>query len=111
MDSQQDSKLLSASNGSHEDFFFMFTRTYLFISRHFVIYLFISGCPSTRCYTIGTVLDDADTLALPSFPLSFNTAAAENQTALKQIDVLFNIVVTSSQGPHAFCLGDDGGVA
>lgn len=25
---------------------------------------------------------------------------SKNQTALKQIDVLFNIVVTSSQGPH-----------
>lgn len=38
------------------------------------------------------------------FPLSFNTTAVENQTALKQIDVLFNIVVTSSQGPHASAL-------
>lgn len=28
----------------------------------------------------------------------------KNQTALKQIDVLFNIVVTSSQGPHASAL-------
>lgn len=37
-------------------------------------------------------------------PLSFNTTAVENQTALKQIDVLFNIVVTSSQGPHASAL-------
>lgn len=34
-------------------------------------------------------------------PSSFNTTAVENQTALKQIDVLFNIVVTSSQGPRA----------
>lgn len=37
----------------------------------------------------------------PPPPLSFNTAAVGNQTALKQIDVLFNIVVTTSQGPHA----------
>lgn len=108
MDSQQDSKPHSASKGSHEDFFFffffflLFTKTYLFISRH----------PSTPCSTPGIVLDDAGTRALPSLfffslfffftpPSSFNTTAVENQTALKQIDVLFNIVVTSSQGPCA----------
>lgn len=85
--------------------FFMFTKTYLFISRHFVIYLFISCCPSTPCSATGIMFDDADMLALPSPPPpSFNTTAAENQTALKQIDVLFNIVVTSSQGPHASAL-------
>lgn len=58
------------------------------------------------------MFDDADTHALPSLSLfffsplrlSFNTTAVENQTALKQIDVLFNIVVTSSQGPHASAL-------
>lgn len=107
MDSQQDSKPHSASKGSHEDFFFffMFTKTYLFISRHSVIYLFISCCPSTPCSATGIMFDDADMRTLPSFsPLSFNTTAAENQTALKQIDVLFNIVVTSSQGPHASAL-------
>lgn len=86
-------------------FFFMFTKTYLFISRHSVIYLFISCCPSTPCSATGIMFDDADMRTLPSFsPLSFNTTAAENQTALKQIDVLFNIVVTSSQGPHASAL-------
>lgn len=83
----------------------MFTKTYLFISRHSVIYLFISCCPGTPCSATGIMFDDADTRALPSFsPLSFNTTAAENQTALKQNDVLFNIVVTSSQGPHASAL-------
>lgn len=105
MDSQLDSKPHSASKGSHEDFFFMFTKIYLFISRHSVMYLFISRCPSTPCSATGIMFDDAGTLALPSFPpLSFNTTAVENQTALKQIDVLFNIVVTSSQGPHASAL-------
>lgn len=85
--------------------FFLFTKTYLFISRHSVIYLFISCCPSTPCSAAGIMFDDANTRALPSFPpLSFNTTAVENQTALKQIDVLFNIVVTSSQGPHASAL-------
>lgn len=34
----------------------------------------------------------------------FNTTAVENQTALKQIDVVFNIVVTSSQSPCASAL-------
>lgn len=85
----------------------MFTKTYLFISRHSVIYLFISGCPSTPCSATGIMFDDADTRSpslLFSPPLSFNTTAVENQTALKQIDVLFNIVVTSSQGPHASAL-------
>lgn len=85
--------------------FFMFTKIYLFISRHSAIYLFISLCPSTPCSATGIVFDDADTLTLPSVsPLSFNTTAVENQTALKQIDVLFNIVVTSSQGPRASAL-------
>lgn len=88
-------------------FFLMFTKTYLFISRHSVIYLFISRCPSTPCSATGILFDDADVLTLPSFAPphpSFNTTAVENQTALKQIDVLFNIVVTSSQGPHTSAL-------
>lgn len=83
-------------------FFLLFTKTYLFISRR----------PSTPCSAAGIVLDDAGSRALPSLfffsffffftpPSSFNTTAVENQTALKQIDVLFNIVVTSSQGPRA----------
>lgn len=87
-------------------FFLMFTKTYLFISCHSVIYLFISRCPSTPCSATGILFDDADVLTLPSFAPhpSFNTTAVENQTALKQIDVLFNIVVTSSQGPHTSAL-------
>lgn len=83
-------------------FFFMFTKTYLFISPHSVIYLFISRCPSTPCSATGNMLDDAYMLA--PLPLFFNTTAVENQTALKQIDVVFNIVVTSSQSPRASAL-------
>lgn len=48
-------------------FFLMFTKTYLFISRHSVIYLFISRCPSTPCSATGILFDDADVLTLPSF--------------------------------------------
>lgn len=46
--------------------FFMFTKTYLFISRHSAIYLFISCSPSTPCSATGIMFDDADTFALPS---------------------------------------------
>lgn len=38
-------------------------------------------------------------LSLPLLPSTFNTAAVGNQTALKQIDLICNTVVTSSQGP------------
>lgn len=108
MDSQQDSKPHSASKGSHEDFFFffMFTKTYLFISRHSVIYLFfflLSQHP-LLCHWNHVRWRRHARPPLFSPPLSFNTTAVENQTALKQIDVLFNIVVTSSQGPHASAL-------
>lgn len=76
---------------------------YLFLVTLSFIYLFLAvpaplALPLESCSM-------TPTRALPSFsPLSFNTTAVENQTALKQIDVLFNIVVTSSQGPHASAL-------
>lgn len=50
---------------------FLFTKTYLFISRHSVIYLFISCRPSTPCSATGIMFDDADKFALPSFPPLF----------------------------------------
>lgn len=123
MDSQQDSKTHSASKGEPEKKIF-FPPPYC-LQKHI---LFISGCPSSHRVAARTVLDDADTrnppifaafLALLLFPCSnhpapsrphrhlhvpvssFNAATVENQTALKQIDVRFNIVVTSSQGPCA----------
>lgn len=51
--------------------FFMFTKTYLFILRHSVIYLFISSGPSTPCSATGIMFDDTDMTTLPSFPPLF----------------------------------------
>lgn len=83
--------------------FFLFTKTYLFISRHSVIYFLLSQHPLLcRWNHVRWRQHTCPPLFPP--PLSFNTTAVENQTALKQIDVLFNIVVTSSQGPHASAL-------
>lgn len=72
-----------------------------------IIYLFVSLCFDTPCTATGVMLDDDgvdDAPSPPSLPFAFNAAAVGNQTALKQIDVLFNIVVTSSQGPRASAL-------
>lgn len=87
-------------------FFFLCLQKHIYLFPcHSVIYLFISCCPRALCSVTGIMLDDADTLTSPRFPpFAFNTAAVENQTAVKQIDVLFNIVVTSSQGPHTSAL-------
>lgn len=69
-----------------------------------LIYLFFA-VPAPLALPLKSCSCDAITRSLPSPPaLSFNTTAVENQTALKQTDVLFNIVVTSSQGPHASAL-------
>lgn len=115
MDSQQDSKPHSASKGSREDFFFffMFTKNiFIYFSSLFssFIYLFravpaplalpLESCSMTPTHTPSPL----SLFFFSPLRLSFNTTAVENQTALKQIDVLFNIVVTSSQGPHASAL-------
>lgn len=85
--------------------FFMFTKTYLFISpslHHLSIYFLLSQHPVLCCWNHVRWRRHAYP---PLFsPLAFNTTAVGNQTALKQIDVLFNIVITSSQGPHASAL-------
>lgn len=92
MDSQHDSKPRLASKRSMKNFFLMFTKTYLFIFRHSVIYLFIYCCPRIPCSATGIMLDDADMLALPSFhpppppshpPFSFNTTAVEISNCFK----------------------------
>lgn len=110
MDSQQGSKPCSASNGSRGDldFFFFLCLPNIFIYFSVpIIYLFVSLCFDTPCTATGVMLDDDgvdDAPSPPSLPFAFNAAAVGNQTALKQIDVLFNIVVTSSQGPRASAL-------
>lgn len=55
------------------------------------MYLFISLCPRTPC----SIFYDAGS-RIP--PPSINSTAVGNQTAVKQIDVVFNAVVSSSQG-------------
>lgn len=78
---------------------------YLFLVTLSFIYLFLAvpaplALPLKSC----SMTTPCSPSPLFSPPLSFNTTAVENQTALKQTDVLFNIVVTSSQGPHASAL-------
>lgn len=105
MDSQQDSKPHSASKGSHEDFFSVYKNIFIYFSSlcHLSIYFLLSQHPLLcRWNHVRWRQHTCPPLFPP--PLSFNTTAVENQTALKQIDVLFNIVVTSSQGPHASAL-------
>lgn len=107
MDSQQDSKPHSASNESHEDFFFnVYKNIFIYFSslRHLSIYFSLSQHP-LLCHwnPVRWRRRAHPPLFCPPHP-SFNTTAVENQTALKQIDVLFNIVVTSSQGPHTSAL-------
>lgn len=86
-------------------FFFMFTKNiFIYFSSlcHLSIYFLLSQHPLLCHWNHVRWRRHARP---PLFsPLSFNTTAVENQTALKQIDVLFNIVVTSSQGPHASAL-------
>lgn len=86
-------------------FFCLQKHIYLFLVTLSFIYLFLAvpaplALPLESCSMTPTHVPSP--LSPP--PLSFNTTAVENQTALKQIDVLFNIVVTSSQGPHASAL-------
>ncbi|MEQ2289952.1 hypothetical protein AMECASPLE_038500 [Ameca splendens] len=100
MDSQQDSKPLSASKGIHENIFFhVYKSIFIYFSSlsHLSVYFFPSQQPLTPS------LNPVDeTAVIP--PRSFNTTAAENQTLLKQIDVPFHIVVTSSHGPRVSAL-------
>lgn len=104
MDSQQDSKPHSALKESHEDFFFCLQKhIYLFLVTLLFIYLFLA-VPAPLSLPLESCSMTPTRMPSPLYPLSFNTTAVENQTALKQIDVLFNIVVTSSQGPHASAL-------
>lgn len=111
MDSQQDSKLHSASKGSHEDFFLCLQEhIYLFLATLSFIYLF-RAVPAPLALPLESCSMTPARSPSPPSPLSFNTTAAENQTALKQTDVLFNIVVTSSQGPHASALVTNGRAA
>lgn len=103
MASQQDSKPHSASKGSHEDFFSVYKNIFIYFSSLCHLFLAVPAplaLPLESCSMTPTHVPSP--LSPP--PLSFNTTAVENQTALKQIDVLFNIVVTSSQGPHASAL-------
>lgn len=107
---QSHTRLQKGSRGRRFFFFFslLFTKTYL-------IYFWPSQQPlapppepcsmtPTRV-TLPSLLFFFPCLIQPppaTHPLSsFSTAAVENQTALKQIDVRFNTVVTSSQGPRA----------
>lgn len=76
---------------------------YLFHVTLSFIYLFLA-VPAPLALPLESCSMTPTSSPSPLFPLSFNTTAVENQTALKQIDVLFNIVVTSSQGPHASAL-------
>lgn len=78
---------------------------YLFLLTLSFIYLFLAvpaplALPLETCSMMPTC---SPPLLSPPL-LFFNTTAVENQTALKQIDVVFNIVVTSSQGPRASAL-------
>jgi len=93
--------------GAVEIFFIFFLclqkHIYLFLVTLSFIYLFLVvpaplAPPLESCSMTPTL---SPSPPFPPPPLSFNTAAVGNQTALKQIDVLFNIVVTTSQGPHA----------
>lgn len=93
----------SASNRSHEDIFFSSfpkKHIYLFLVTLQFVCLFLSApAPLTLslkpCWWSRRVCSP-----LPSF----NTTAAENQTPLKQIDVPFNTVITSSQSPRVSVL-------
>lgn len=84
-------------------FFFCIQTIFIYFYVTF-IYLFFA-VPAPLALPLKSCSCDAIMRSLLSPPaLSFNTAAVENQTALKQTDVLFNIAVTSSQGPHASAL-------
>lgn len=85
-------------------FFFLCTQNIFIYFYVTLIYLFFA-VPAPLALLLKSCSCDAITPSFPSPPaLSFNTTAVENQTALKQTDVLFNIAVTSSQGPHASAL-------
>lgn len=104
MDSQQDSKTHSASKGSHEDLFFLYTKHiyFFFCHRHLSIFSLSQHPLLCRWNRVG-VTPSRVPFHLPP-PCLLIPLQLKNQTALKQIDVLFNIVVTSSQGPHASAL-------
>lgn len=81
----------------------MFTKhIYLFLHSiiYFVIYFYRGHARLLR-----KAFDDNDA-SPPSYALLI-PLQKKNQTALKQIDVLFNTVVTSSQGLCVVCLGDN----
>lgn len=104
MDSQQDSKPQFSSKGSHEDFFMFTKHIYLFLVTPPFIYLFLS-VPAPLALPLESCSMTPSHLPSPPFPPSrLIPLQWKNQTALKQIDVLFNIVVTSSQGPRASAL-------
>lgn len=73
---------------------------YFFIRSFISLFISIGG-------TLGFSVKPSTTMTTPPLACSFNTTAEKNQTALKQIDVLFNTVVTSSQGLCVVCLGDN----
>lgn len=89
---------------SHEDFFYVYKNIFIYFSslRHLSIYFSLSQHPLLCRWKHARWCRHARPPSPPLF--FFNTTAVENQTALKQIDVVFNTVVTSSQGPRASAL-------
>lgn len=85
-------------------FFFSVYKTYLFIFMSLsFIYFSLSQHPLLCRWNRVRVTPSRVSFHLPP-PCLLIPLQLKNQTALKQIDVLFNIVVTSSQGPHASAL-------
>lgn len=103
IDSQQDSKTHSASKGSHEDFFSVYrTHLFIFMSLSF-IYFSLSQHPLLCHWNRVGVTSSSVPFHLPP-PCLLIPLQLKNQTALKQIDVLFNIGITSSQDPFVSAL-------
>lgn len=86
----------------------MFTK-HISLFLHSIIY-FIIYFYRGHARLLRKAFDDNDD-SPTSYALLIPLQKKNNQTALEQIDVLFNTVVTSSQGLCVVCLGDNCRVA